>query len=181
MAQGCEFGADGQPHAQLSVNIVDPATKTGIYWPVDNNMPKIAHVMHQAPITPPKPPTPEELAEQEKRRKLIVSQPHQEMKTEKLGLISINGVLAEGTRTTRTVPAGQEGNDLPLAFVNERWRSKELGIDVKVIDDNPRLGKTTWELQDISLGEPDASLFEPPPGYKVEEQHPAVQATAQPN
>ena len=33
---------------------------------------------------------------------------------EQLGKRNIAGVLCEGTRTTRTTPAGENGNDLPM-------------------------------------------------------------------
>jgi hypothetical protein len=171
-AQGCERGEDGQMHTRLSVNIYDPVTKATFYWQVDNTSPKVVHLMHPQAIVPKK-LTPEEMAEQQNRMKLIQSrQPREEMKSEQLGTRSINGVLAEGFRTTRMIPAGEEGNELPIVTFNENWTSHDLGLQVLTITDDPRSGKTTTELQDINLSEPDATLFEPPPGYKIEEQHP---------
>jgi hypothetical protein len=38
------------------------------------------------------------------------------------------------------------------------------------IQDDPQNGRTTTEVTDFKLAEPDPSLFAPPPGYKVEEQ-----------
>ena len=40
-------------------------------------------------------------------------------KTESLGTRSFDGVMAEGQRTTMTIPAGQMGNDLPIQIVTE--------------------------------------------------------------
>ena len=44
-------------------------------------------------------------------------------KTESLGRQTIEGVQAEGRRTTMTIPAGQAGNDLPIHIVVESWYS----------------------------------------------------------
>src|SRR5579885_957814 len=44
-------------------------------------------------------------------------------KFEKLGSQTIEGVLAEGTRTTTTIPAGQIGNEREINIVDERWVS----------------------------------------------------------
>jgi hypothetical protein len=177
VAAGCERGADGQWHTRLSVNVFDPGARASLFWEVDTNPQKtVRHVVAPLPVGPPRRQTEEELAEQAWRMKAGERErPHQETKTEKLGTTTVNGVLAEGTRTTRTIPPGEEGNDLPLVLVTEHWRSTDLGIEVKAIEDDPRRGRTTFELEDISLSEPDAGLFKPPPGYKVQEVLPPVQ------
>jgi len=41
---------------------------------------------------------------------------------------------------------------------------------VMAIDDDPRRGRTTMEYEELSVGEPDASLFAPPAGYTVQER-----------
>ena len=38
-----------------------------------------------------------------------------------LGSKNIEGVIAQGTRTTQTIPAGQIGNQLPINIVDEVW------------------------------------------------------------
>jgi hypothetical protein len=53
-----------------------------------------------------------------------------EMVTEQLPAQSIEGVLAEGTRTTTTYPAGFFGNDRPVTTSSENWTSRELGMPV---------------------------------------------------
>ena len=47
----------------------------------------------------------------------------QETVTTSLGTQTIGGVTAEGTRYTRTIPAGQIGNAKPIVIVTERWYS----------------------------------------------------------
>jgi hypothetical protein len=86
-------------------------------------------------------------------------------KTENLGIQNVNGVLAEGTRTTITIPAGEIGNDRPISIVNEKWVSTSLGMLVKSVNSDPRFGETTYELTDIREGVQDPSLFQVPADY----------------
>jgi hypothetical protein len=88
-------------------------------------------------------------------------------KTESLGTQDFEGVLAEGSRTTTTIPADAIGNERPIEIVYERWYSKELGMLVYSRHSDPRFGEQTYRLTNINRSEPDPSLFEVPPGYKV--------------
>jgi hypothetical protein len=90
-----------------------------------------------------------------------------EVVTEQLSAQSIEGVLAEGTRTTTTYPIGSVGNDRPVTTTNEIWTSRELGMPVLTKMSDPRSGVTTMRLFNISRAEPDASLFQPPAGYEI--------------
>jgi hypothetical protein len=89
------------------------------------------------------------------------------VKTEDLGTQTINGVLATGTRTTRTVPAGTIGNAQPLVTVHERWVSSDLHIPVMVKTVDPRFGTSVTEMTNIVRAEPDSSLFTVPSDYTV--------------
>jgi len=90
-------------------------------------------------------------------------------KTEDLGLANQNGVMAQGTRTTLTIPQGQIGNNREIHVVNERWYSKDLQMMVKTSNSDPRSGVTTYELTNISQTAPDPTLFQPPVGYAITE------------
>src|SRR5437879_10941607 len=46
---------------------------------------------------------------------------HAQVATEDLGSQTMEGVLVNGVRTTRTIPAGQIGNDRPISIVTEVW------------------------------------------------------------
>jgi len=46
--------------------------------------------------------------------------------TETLGQQTIEGIIADGTRTTETIEAGAIGNDRPIHVVDERWFSSDL-------------------------------------------------------
>ena len=88
---------------------------------------------------------------------------------EPLGRQLVEGVEAEGTRSTTTIPAGQIGNELPLTIVSERWFSPELKVLVVSRQTDPRFGETTYRLTNIVRAEPSPDLFEPPPEFTVVE------------
>jgi hypothetical protein len=88
---------------------------------------------------------------------------------EQLGTQMIEGVEAEGTRTTVTIPAGEIGNERAIEIVSERWYSPELQLVVMTKHSDPRSGETTYKLTNINRAEPAKSLFEVPPGFNVKE------------
>jgi len=90
------------------------------------------------------------------------------LKRESLGTQTINGVVAEGTRTTHTIPAGQIGNEKPLQVVSERWYSSDLQIVLKSTRTDPRFGTTTYTVTNIQRTEPAATLFTVPAEYTVQ-------------
>jgi hypothetical protein len=92
-----------------------------------------------------------------------------EAKTEKLEARSFDGVMAEGTRTTVTIPAGEIGNEMPINIVDEHWYSPELQVVVMTRHSDPRSGETTYRLTNISRTEPAAALFQPPSDYTIKE------------
>jgi hypothetical protein len=91
------------------------------------------------------------------------------VKIDSLGRQTMEGVAAEGTRTTMTIPAGQMGNDAPIQIVSERWYSTELQTVVMSRHSDPRVGDTLYRLTNISRAEPAPSLFQVPADYKVTE------------
>lgn len=90
---------------------------------------------------------------------------------EQLGKQTIEGVEAEGTRTTVTIPAGEIGNERAIEIVSERWYSPELQLVVMTRHSDPRFGETTYKLTNINRTEPAKSLFEVPSDYTVKEGH----------
>ena len=87
--------------------------------------------------------------------------------SEPLGTRTIEGVEAEGTRSTFTIPARAIGNVNPIDVVTERWYSKELQMAVMVTRKDPRTGETNYRLTNIVRGEPSAELFEVPADYTI--------------
>jgi hypothetical protein len=88
---------------------------------------------------------------------------------EDLGTQTIEGVSAIGTRTTKTIPAGQIGNERDIEIVDERWYSTELQAVVMTRHSDPRSGATVYRLTNINRAEPDRSLFEVPAEYALKE------------
>jgi hypothetical protein len=97
--------------------------------------------------------------------------------TESLGTQSMEGVLVEGTRTTRIIPEGLQGNDRPITVVSEVWRSPELKIAVLIKTNDPRNGEMTTRLTNIELSNPILSLFQPPSEYKIVDESAYVTLT----
>jgi hypothetical protein len=84
-----------------------------------------------------------------------------------LGTQTMQGVQATGTRTTRTIPAGEIGNDAPITVVTEVWTSPDLKTIIYSKRSDPRMGEQTFQLTNIDRSEPDASLFTVPADFKV--------------
>jgi hypothetical protein len=98
---------------------------------------------------------------------LVVSDENRNIVKEDLGTRNIEGVDCIGTRQTSTIPAGAIGNDKPISIVTETWTSEAIGAVVESISDDPRYGKTTYQLTNLQLSEPPRSLFQPPANFKV--------------
>jgi hypothetical protein len=90
-------------------------------------------------------------------------------KTELLGRQTTEGVPADGTRVTLTIPAGQIGNEQPVQVVTERWYSPDLQMYVVTRVSDPRSGETVTRLTNINRAEPAHTMFEVPSDFKVSE------------
>lgn len=81
-------------------------------------------------------------------------------RVEALGKQFIEGVEAEGKRTTMTIAAGEIGNERPIEIVTESWYSSELQIVVMTRHSDPRFGENIYRVTNINRSEPPRSLFE---------------------
>jgi hypothetical protein len=99
---------------------------------------------------------------------------------EDLGSQEIEGIVAQGTRTTITIPAGQIGNERPLQITNEVWFSPDLKIIVLSKRNDPRFGETVYRLTTINRAEPDPSFFQVPAGYSLDSSMPRIERRAIP-
>lgn len=88
-------------------------------------------------------------------------------KSDPLGKQMIEGIEADGTRTTCTIPEGTLGNERPIEYSQERWFSQELQMFVMTKSSDPRTGEATQRLTNFNRDEPDASLFQPPADYTI--------------
>jgi hypothetical protein len=87
--------------------------------------------------------------------------------SEPLGTQTIEGLAAEGTRTTETIPVNYQGNDKEMKALSETWVSSELKTTILRKNSDPRSGEFTWRLVDINLSEPDYSMFQVPTDFKI--------------
>jgi hypothetical protein len=94
---------------------------------------------------------------------------HNESTTESLGSQTMGGLTVQGTKTTRTIPAGAIGNEKPIVITVERWYSPDLQMNVLIKRSDPRTGDNVFQLTNIQQGEPDASLFQVPSDYTVKQ------------
>ncbi len=153
----------GKPHTMIT--IADPVA--GVHYFLNPDQ-KVAHKM--TPHNGAKPG--QSSNEQRMQQRVAKEEASGQIKKESLGTQAINGVNAEGTRTTRTIPAGQVGNDKPIQIVFERWYSPDLQIVVKSTRSDPRFGTTTYALNNVQRTEPAAALFTVPSDYTVKEGGP---------
>jgi len=91
----------------------------------------------------------------------------QSLIVESLATRQIEGVSAEGTRITTTIPAGQIGNLNPINVVTERWVAKDLQMAVLITRRDPRSGETVYRLTNIVRAEPPPDLFTVPSDYRI--------------
>ena len=86
-----------------------------------------------------------------------------------LGTQFMAGVNAQGTRTTRTIPAGSIGNAQALTITTERWLSPDLQTVVLTKRTDPRTGSALFQLTNIVRHEPAPALFQVPADYTVQD------------
>ena len=153
-----------------SVNVHDPVARTSTNWQTggpegrahqfnryDQNPPQrplmtTAPISSQSHLLAPPPVQP-------------ASRPRPKTTTESLGTQDVQGVPCEASRTTVVYPVDFFGNDRPITTVMERCQSREFDRVLRDSTEDPRSGTRTTTLQSISRGEPDPSLFQPPPDY----------------
>jgi hypothetical protein len=93
---------------------------------------------------------------------------------EELGKQLIEGIETAGSRDRITYNPGVFGNDNRMIIEKETWYSSQLGINLVSIHSDPRFGKQTFRATNLTLSEPDPTLFELPKGFRVVERQPAA-------
>lgn len=152
--------ATGAPKTVIVIQ--DPVAATGFVLMPDQ---KIARKFPQRPAGAPGSDSAE--AKEKKWQGGPENDPN--VKKESLGAQTINGVAATGTRFTRTIPAGQIGNDKPLTVVREEWYSTDLQILVQSKRTDPFEGETVYNVTNIQRSAPSAAMFTVPSDYTVKD------------
>jgi hypothetical protein len=92
---------------------------------------------------------------------------------EDLGHQTIEGFDAEGVRTTRPMPTIRNGEATTSQNVTDLWCTDELGaLLLQVNQTGMTERKLELKLTKITRGEPDATLFQIPPDYRIVERVP---------
>jgi hypothetical protein len=86
---------------------------------------------------------------------------------EALGQNTIEDVEVIVSREIATIAEGQIGNQKAEPIVKEFWYSPRLGVNLVVKRFDPRSGIQNFDVNHISLGEPNPKLFAPPEDYQV--------------
>jgi hypothetical protein len=103
----------------------------------------------------------------------IAASPAPNVKSESLGTIAMNGLEVVGTRETQTLNQLLLGTDRPLVITREFWYSGQLGLNVVTKRNDPRSGSETFTVSDITLGDPDPTLFALPKTARVIDLRPS--------
>jgi hypothetical protein len=94
--------------------------------------------------------------------------------TEALGMRTIEGVLATGTKISRTMA---DAGSQVIVSITESWFSRDLQMIVLTETDDGEGGHSTMKLVDIVRADPDPHLFEVPSDYVAKETNPATAST----
>ncbi len=155
---GCDLDSTGQPQLRVRFEIYDEAAKTITQWNTGPGTMAEATVNHLNTTPQPDwkdiPRTP--------------SLPYRpEYTREDLGTRTIAGIEAKGYRMTEVIAVGREGNDAPLKIVHELWTNQQYHATLMAVDDDPRTGRNTWEVESVTTGAPDPAFFTPPANYRL--------------
>jgi hypothetical protein len=77
----------------------------------------------------------------------------------------LEGVRANGERTSWVIEAGKVGNEKPITITREVWTAPELMLTLSSRDFDPRSGEVNYRLTNVKRGEPDAALMKVPADY----------------
>jgi hypothetical protein len=160
-----------------SFSVFDPVSRVAIRWSSNTKQASLTHLPDPSRFQSGRGawgPRPEDRIENLPGPEDAAQAPHfhnnrTPAQVESLGSKTIGALVADGTRSTRQIPAGAEGNDQPITITHEAWVSSDLKIEVMRTESDPRFGATTVELSNLSRAEPPAALFQAPAGYVVQE------------
>ena len=155
--------------AAKSVFIQDPVSGTDYILEPNS---RVARAMPAPKRFRPESAMAQNAAQEKMRRAKPNAQSEPDVKMEDLGTQVMESVTVQGKRVTRTIPAGQIGNERPLQVVTETWYSPDLQAVVMSKTTDPRSGESVYKLTGVSRSEPDHSLFEVPSDYTVSEPKP---------
>ena len=93
-------------------------------------------------------------------------------KQEDIGTQPLGGLTLTGIRKTRTIPATMSTTGKDIIITDEYWYSPDLSIYMIIKHNDPRTGEQIVAVSEVDRHEPDASLLNVPPHYKVVDETP---------
>lgn len=140
------------------IDLYDP--RTGISTWLDPRQKTFrSATIRQIPGTGP-PEAPNDLSESQK--------PAEGQQVQDLGTQQLMHLPVHGVRTTRMIPAEKTDTGKPIVVTDEAWYSAALHMNVAIRHDDPRSGSVIMAVTQITLTEPDPTLFTIPEGYRPE-------------
>jgi hypothetical protein len=161
--------ASGDQNPIAKVSVFDRETRTISRWTIPGDKVEVVSL----PLREPGKPLCAAALSLDERDELPAwaKKPHLANKSvsQSLGIDTIRGLEARGSRTTFTIPKDAVGNDEPLIQTMEIWMATEPGVGwvLRSLTDSPWSGRMTKELEDLDLNEPDPAVFQPPADYKI--------------
>jgi len=147
------------------VFVVDPVANTWTHWVEGDSA-------HRAAIKFPL--TPERLKEAVTSTTLLpalepsFTDQDGKIRTVDLGDREIETIPAHGFRWTLLFDDNQDGHTVRRTRIREVWTSAAMQLILRVIDGDPNGEETVWGVERMSAV-PDASLFQPPNGYQLQD------------
>lgn len=142
--------------SEVLVRIFDPVANTDTTWTSGDKRVKVVHWPKQESNGAAPGPNP--------CTNGLARNPN----VEKLGTKTIEGVVAEGTRLSRSSPGGSDRDRLTVS-VTECWYFPRLKVMILETNSDPASGTFLNQLENVKLGEPDVSKYQPPRDYKRED------------
>jgi hypothetical protein len=156
-------GGNSLPNTGIFHLVIDPTTHTTLTWSTFSQVAlsgRIGSSSHLV-VTTLQPHT-DETAHLPKNSSIIT--------TQDLGKKTIAGLVATGSRTITTIPAGVIGNARDIVLTHDVWISTDLQITISESDDSPISGTRTAEMTTITRTVPSPELFQLPSGYTIKAQ-----------
>jgi hypothetical protein len=147
-------------------SVADPVAMVQMRWNGGGQLNELVMKNRIPPNTPLSRPQPLNACERESGH--TRNYPNGEtQQIEDLGERTIQNILTRGCRVTTLIPVGSIHNDEPLTITDDWWSSLQFRVTLLRVHHDPSGTDEIKQLDKIVRGEPDRSLFQPPPGYTI--------------
>jgi hypothetical protein len=170
---GCQYTVDTQNHIAHRVKAMPFPENAATGELTPERAALLRNSMEFHPLPPPPPPLPGSEAarsmEGHGESVSITAYPRgsKNVTEETLGTQRIEGVLAQGYRSTTLMPSRTGDDALTVPYVYESWFSPEIEELVLRKTSDPRTGQSIHQLTHIVVGEPDPAFFRVPADCQI--------------